>query len=162
MTIAERILQVAVDRMEFIQPIEGYPIIGTVIQGVRRGTQSPKDGAIYVSIDELTPNDAMSHPGNPPVKGWDLVIRCSLIATPLETSTKTADGYRLQAYEALHKAMTTPPDWHKFRDTQDLAMDAYIEAPQMQRNAEQGQVGVHLLTRVKFRTSEYDPTVVRA
>ena len=161
--IAERIMEVAADRLAEIQVANGYPVNATVIRSVRRNTQSPVDAAIYVSMDELTPNDALSYSGNPPVKGWDLVVRCSYIMTPPEDHWEFADTLRIEAYTSMHTAMTTAADWYRFADsTSALAVDSVIEAPEFMKNSEQGQMGCHLIVRVKFRTDEDDPTVRRA
>jgi hypothetical protein len=161
--IAERIMEVAADRLAEIQVANGYPVNATVIRSVRRNTHSPIDAAIYVSMDELTPNEALSYSGNPPVKGWDLVVRCSYIMTPPEDHYEFADTLRIEAYTSMHTAITSAADWYRFADDGGpLAVDATIEAPEFMRNSEQGQMGCHLIVRVKFRTNEDDPTVRRA
>lgn len=163
-TVAERIITVAANRMSNLLMLNGYAFNAAVRRGVRQGTGSPTNHTIYVSVDSLTPNEALSYMGNPPVMGWDLVVRCSCVVTPSEGSQRPADEWRLEAYDAMSRAMTSPADWYAFKepDGTRLSVDAVIEAPEMQLNAEQGQVGAHLLTRVKFRVSELSPSTVRS
>lgn len=167
--VAERILTVIESRLDEITKANGYPIDAIVHRATRATTISPVDNAIYVSLDELTPNPNNSYPSNPPVQGWDMVVRCSMIATPAETSSTAADSFRLEAYTAMSQAITDATAWYRFTETvgdppvsTNLAINAMIESPERMVNAEQGQVGMHLMVRVMFRTTEGDPEAVRS
>lgn len=166
--VAERIVAVIADRLEEITKANGYPIDATVTRATRTGT-SPTDNRIYVSIDNLETNDLLSYQSNPPVIGWDVLVRCSFVATPAETTSTPLDTFRMQAYAAMAQAVTAPADWYRFTESAgtppvltNLAVNARIESPELMRNAEQGQAGCHLIVRAMFRTDEDDPTVVRS
>lgn len=166
--VAERIIQVAVSRLEEITTGNGYPFTASVQRGTRATTESPGDHTIYVSVDSITPNPNLDYPGDPPVQGWEMLLRCACVVSPLEASTDAADAIRMQAWTAMSQAITAGTAWYRFAEvagdppvTTNLATNTRLESPDLARNAEQGAVGATLIARIMFRVSEGDPEAVR-
>jgi hypothetical protein len=158
-TVAERILVKVAERLEAIKVADGYEIdVLEVLRARRFDNESPRHLQCTVSLESLTPSDQLSHMGNPPAQGWDMVVRCGMIVTPPEDDHYPADDWRLVAYGAMSKAITAPTAWYHW---DGLAVNSQILAPEFRRTAEQGQIGTHLLVNIQFLTDENDPYQVR-
>jgi hypothetical protein len=157
--VAEQILAKVQVRLAEITTINGYQFNVVAVERAKRFTTgSPSNLKCYVSMDSLTPSDVLSHSGNPPVQGWDMVVRCAMIVTPPETDLVTADAWRLRAYAAMSKAITTGNPWWTW---DNLAVNSQILAPEGRSSATDGQIGAHVLVNIQFRTDESDPYQVR-
>jgi hypothetical protein len=158
-TVAEQILVKVAERLEAIKVIDGYEIdVYEVLRSRRFDNESPRHLQCTVTLDSLTPSQLLSHIGNPPAQGWDMVVRCAMIATPPENDQYPADDWRLVAYGSMSKAITAPTAWYNW---DGLAVNSQILTPEFRVNAAEGQVGAHLLVNVQFRTDENDPYQVR-
>jgi len=158
--VAERILAQVATRLENITTADGYDFtVAGVNRASRFGGVSPTHLQVYVSMESLTPNDEISCQGNPPALGWEMVVKCALIATPNEDDEFAADAWRLHAYAAMSKAITTGVVWWQW---DGLAINSMIGKPEMIINAEQGQVGAQTFVTIHFRTDENDPFTARA
>lgn len=157
--VAEQILAKVQTRLAEITTVNGYQFNVTAVERAKRFTTgSPGNLKCYVSMDSLEPSELLSHSGNPPVQGWDMVVRCAMIVTPLETDTVSADTWRLRAYAAMSKAITTGTTWWNW---DDLAINSQILAPEGRASASDGQIGAHFMVNIQFRTDESNPYQVR-
>lgn len=157
--VAEQIAALVAYRLSFISQLGNYQVtVPDVQRPTRFDTPSPIPFRTYVNIDSLTPNELLGHSGNPPVQGWDMVVRCSMMVTPLENDTTKADTWRLRAYASMSRAITTGVDWYNWNG---LAVNSQILEPEMRSTPEEGQVGAHLLVNIQFRTDESNPYQVR-
>jgi hypothetical protein len=157
--VAEQIVAAVATRLTAIAtPTYQFSVAG-VTRGKRTDNQSPRNLQVYVSVDSLAEEPTLDLIGNPPAKGYRLIVRCSLVIVSTETDTTAADTWRMRGFGAMSRALTSVANWWRWGN---LAINTTIGNPELQVNAAQGQMGVHLPVEILFRTDENNPYNVRA
>lgn len=130
-----------------------------VYRSTRIGTWQPKDLVIHVHQGPLTPNPALSCPGNPPAQAYDLEAIVAGIVKPSDASTVAIDTFRNRVGADIIKAATNAALWHQWGG---LAINT-THGPVEEHIEESGGLsGVMVRFTITYRVDEDDPYAVRA
>jgi len=158
--VSEQIALKVQQRLQNITVANGYEVTvtGTVIRPPRIWEGSPKDYQVVIAQGEMTRNDDLSYPANPPVVAYDLPFTIvgelrpsEHDTTPIETLCNTF------AADAIKAICSPQASWHNW---DGLAIDTTI-ASVVNTNSEEA-AAFKLEMTVTFRTPENDPYTVRA
>lgn len=158
--VAERIAVVVKTRLGLIDGTGSYQTTAAGVQRPQRiATFQPKDFLLVVTQQDITKIPELSGPGNPPSTAWSLPFEIAGILRQSETDSTPSDTYKNKFWADVVKALTSVTNWHSFGG---LAINADIGDVQEHTDGESGDRGFKLILTVTFRTSELDPTEVRA
>ena len=152
--VSEQILQKIATRLASITVVGGYEVtVSQVVRPTRYGGFRPQHLQIVVTQGNLTKNDELSAPGNPPATAWDMEVVIAGLLMPLESATDKIDALRMQFSSDVIKAICTPAaSWHNW-DT--LAIDTVVGNVDDVTTEEAS--GFKVTITVTFRTTENNP-----
>jgi hypothetical protein len=157
--VAERIVAEVAQRLELIIAPTYQFSVSAVVRGKKSSNASPQDRQIYVSIDSLDNETSLDLIGNPPAKGYRMIVRCSLSIASTEADALSADTWRMRGFGAITQALTSVAEWWRWNK---LAINTTIGNPELQINGALGSMGVHVPVEILFRTDENNPYNPRA
>ncbi len=131
----------------------------TAHRSTRVATWQPKDLTVHVYQGAMTPNEALSCPGNPPAQAYDLEAIVAGIVSPSDTETTAIDSFRNRLGADIIVAATDAELWHQWGG---LAINTIIGPIEPYTAPEGGLAGVMVRFTITFRTDENDPYTVRA
>jgi hypothetical protein len=158
--ISEQIAVVVKSRLEAITTGNGYETTQSgVIRPKRIETTQPKDYQITIAQGDKTPNEALSHPGNPPAICWDFPFTISGILRQSETDTTAQDTLKNTFEADVIKSLTSVSNWHTMGG---LAINSTISNVEDYFDAEAEAGAFRVVLTVMYRVSENDPYTARA
>jgi hypothetical protein len=119
----------------------------------------PKDLTIAIYQGDITRNEEMSCPGNPPAQAWDLLAIVAGIVKPSDDDTTPVDRYKNRFWAEIVKAATNANQWHTWGG---LAYDTVIGDVRDYTSDDGSASGISVEMLIRFRTDEDDPDVGRA
>lgn len=122
-------------------------------------TWQPKDMTIAVYQGDLTHNEELSCPGNPPAQAWDLQAIVAGIVKPSDHDTTPVDTYKNRFWAEIVKAATADNLWHNWGG---LAVNTTIGSVEDYTADDGSMSGVKVVFTITFRTDENNPFNVRA
>lgn len=128
-------------------------------RSTRQATWQPKDCVVHVHQGAITPNDAVSCPGNPPAQGYDLEALVAGVVKPSDDETTAIDTFRNRMAADIIRAATDATLWHQWSG---LAINTTIGPAEQYTDESGGVSGVLVRFTITFRTDENDPYTVRA
>lgn len=152
--ISEQIAAKIATRLAGITVANGYELtVSEVARPLRYDGFRPQNNQLIVTQGNLTRNDELSAPGNPPATAYDLEFTIAGLLMPTESSTSKIDTLRNTFAADTIKAICTPQaSWHNW-DT--LAINSTIS--QVEDIATEESSGFKLTLTVTFRTTENNP-----
>lgn len=152
--ISEQIAAKIATRLAGITVANGYELtVSEVARPLRYDGFRPQNNQLIVSQGNLSKNDELSVPGNPPATAYDLEFIVAGLMMPTESSTSKIDTLRNTFAADTIKAICTPQaSWHNW-DT--LAIDTRVGDVTDITTEESS--GFKLSLTVTFRTTENNP-----
>lgn len=152
--VSEQILQKIATRLASITVVGGYEVtVSEVVRPTRYGGFRPQHLQLVVTQGNLTKNEELSAPGNPPATAWDMEVIIAGLLMPLESATDKIDALRMQFSSDVIKAICTPQaNWHNW-DT--LAIDTVVGNVDDVTTEEAS--GFKVTITVTYRTTENNP-----
>lgn len=152
--ISEQIAAKIATRLAGITVANGYELtVSEVARPLRFDGFRPQNNQLIVTQGNLTRNDELSAPGNPPATAYDLEFTVAGLLMPTESSTSKIDTLRNTFASDTIKAICTPAaSWHNW-DT--LAIDTKVGDVTDITTEESS--GFKLSLTVTFRTTENNP-----
>ena len=152
--ISEQIAAKIATRLAGITVANGYELtVSEVARPLRFDGFRPQNDQLIVTQGNLTRNDELSAPGNPPATAYDLEFMIAGLLMPTESSTSKIDTLRNTFASDTIKAICTPAaSWHNW-DT--LAIDTKVGDVTDITTEESS--GFKLSLTVTFRTTENNP-----
>ena len=152
--ISEQIAAKIATRLAGITVANGYELtVSEVARPLRFDGFRPQNNQLIVTQGNLTRNDELSAPGNPPATAYDLEFMIAGLLMPTESSTSKIDTLRNTFASDTIKAICTPAaSWHNW-DT--LAIDTKVGDVTDITTEESS--GFKLSLTVTFRTTENNP-----
>jgi hypothetical protein len=152
--VSEQILQKIATRLASITVAGGYEVtVSEVVRPTRYGGFRPQHLQLVVTQGNLTKNEELSAPGNPPATAWDMEVVIAGLLMPLESATDKIDALRMQFSSDVIKAICTPQaSWHNW-DT--LAIDTVVGSVDDVTTEEAS--GFKVTITVTYRTTENNP-----
>ena len=128
-------------------------------RSTRVATWQPKDCVLHIQQGTMTPNTALSCPGNPPSQAFDLEAVVAGIVKPSDAETTPIDTFRNRVSADIIKAATDADLWHQWGG---LAINTMIGNVEPYMDETGGVSGVVVKFMITFRVDENDPYQVRA
>jgi hypothetical protein len=152
--ISEQIAAKVRTRLQSITVANGYELsVSEVVRPVRFDGWRPQNNQLIVTQGNLSKNEELSVPGNPPATAYDLEFTIAGLLMPTESSTSKIDTLRNTFASDTIKAICTPAaSWHNW-DT--LAIDTKVGDVTDITTEESS--GFKLSLTVTFRTTENNP-----
>lgn len=152
--ISEQIAAKIATRLAGITVGNGYELtVSEVARPIRYDGFRPLNNQLIVSQGNLSKNEELSAPGNPPATAYDLEFTIAGLLMPTESSTSKIDTLRNTFAADTIKAICTPQaSWHNW-DT--LAIDTRVGDVTDITTEESS--GFKLSLTVTFRTTENNP-----
>lgn len=114
---------------------------------------------MHVHQGTLTPNAALSCPGNPPAQAYDLEAIVAGIVKPSDMELTAIDTFKNRMGADIIVAATNAALWHQWGS---LAINTTIGPVEEYVEESGGFAGVMVKFLITFRTNEDDPYTVRA
>lgn len=131
----------------------------TAVRSRSIATWQPKDLTVHVYQGSITPNDALSCPGNPPAQAYDLEAVVAGLTKPSDATNIAIDTFRNRMAADIVKNATNAALWHQWGG---LAVNTTIGPAEPYIEETGGMHGVAVTFTITFRTDENDPYTVRA
>lgn len=131
----------------------------TAHRSTRIATWQPKDLVVHVHQGGISPNAALSCPGNPPAQAYDLEAIVAGIVKPSDESTVAVDTYKNRLGADIIEAATDANLWHTWGG---LAINTTIGQIEDYTEETGGVSGVMVRFTITYRTDENNPYNVRA
>lgn len=128
-------------------------------RSTRVATWMPKDQVTHIFQGNLTANDSISCPGNPPAKGWTLEAAVAGIAKPSDRDTVPIDTYKNRLGADILNAITNASLWHNW---DGLAVNTDMSDVEDFSGTDGSASGVIVKLAIHFRVSEIDQYTARA
>jgi len=156
--ISEQIAAKIATRLAGITVGNGYELtVSEVARPLRYDGFRPQNNQLIVTQGNLTRNDELSAPGNPPRTAYGLEFTIAGLLMPTESSTSKIDELRNTFAADVIKCICTPAaSWHNW-DT--LAIDSTIS--QVDNITTEETSGFKLSLTIVFRVTENDPYTAR-
>ena len=162
--ILELISEEIVSRLGNISVANGYEftIVSAELVNRKTNTWQPEPLKIKVDYGDVSENEELSYPGNPPRKAFDAVFEISGYASDIDRDVDEVGMVNpsvtdTQMMSAMAKAITnnSAVDWHWFGTNVDgdpYAINAKISS--METFDAPGLDGARIMLEVTYRTSE--------
>ncbi len=119
----------------------------------------PRDMTISVYQGEITRNEIMSCPGNPPAMAYDIEAIVAGIAKPSDAETTAIDTFKNRMWSEIVKAVTNADKWYQWGG---LAVNTEINSVEDYTSDDGSMAGVKVSMAITFRTDENNPFNARA
>lgn len=148
--VSELIMQEAKDRLS---------LYTDTYRSTQIATWQPKDLVIHVHQGEITKNEELSCPGNPPAQAWDMEIIVAGIVKPSDAETTPVDTFKNRFWAEIIKAAYDATNWHTWGG---YAINT-VAGDVTDYTADDGSTsGVQVTFLTTFRTDENNPFNWRA
>jgi len=128
-------------------------------RSARVGSWQPKDLVVHIYQGDITRNDELSCPGNPPSQAWDMQLIVAGIVKPSDADATPVDTFKNRFWAEIVKAATDAELWHQWDGN---AINTMIGDVEDHTSEDGSESGVKVTFNITFRTDENNPFNVRA
>jgi len=157
--ISEQIAVKVRTRLGLISTDNGYEVdVAGVYRPNKVAQFHPENYQVIVTQGDVSMNEELSHPGNPPATAWDLPFEIAGILRISDTNTTSLATHKNVFWADVVKALTDATAWYNW---DQLAINSIISDVADYQDTD-GNSGFKLTLKVTFRTDETNPYNVRA
>ena len=131
--------------------------VSDVVRPTKEGGFQPKDYQIIVTQDDISIDEALACPGNPPATAWVLPFQIVGVLRPSELSTVAIAKLKNEFWAAVVSALCGVANWWTW---DGLAIDSRHSGV-VDYTGEDGSNGFVVTLNVTFRTDENNPFNLR-